>query len=270
MTEDLLPGFKIGADPELFLFDTDRDKFVSAEGLLPGTKENPHKVPCGAVQVDGMAAEFNINPAETFAEFTHNIGTVLMMMKSLLPSHIRIVGRSAVVFDEDVWDETPDVAKILGCNPDFNAWTGSVNPPPKDTKNPRLRTASGHLHIGWTEGEDGSDDEHLKNCRDLVKQMDYHVGYQARHYDSDTTRRRLYGKAGAMRYKPYGVEYRVLSNFWVLSSSLQQIVWNWTCRALGDMANNYLPDQNPNADLALQRAINSGKASTVVKQFCGL
>jgi hypothetical protein len=54
--------FKIGADPEFFLRDKATGKFVSAHGLIPGTKRQPMKVDKGAVQVDGMALEFNIDP----------------------------------------------------------------------------------------------------------------------------------------------------------------------------------------------------------------
>jgi hypothetical protein len=41
----------------------------------------------------------------------------------------------------------------------------------------------------------------------------------------------LYGKAGACRYKTYGVEYRTLSNFWVLSTDLRREVWERTMAA---------------------------------------
>ena len=37
-----------------------------------------------------------------------------------------------------------------------------------------------------------------------------------------------------MRFKPYGLEYRTLSNFWVFSDSLNKWVWDSTERALDD------------------------------------
>jgi hypothetical protein len=65
----------IGADPELFVF-TRSGKPVSAHDLIPGTKYEPHEVGNGAVQVDGVAAEFNIDPAANEDEFFFNIAFV--------------------------------------------------------------------------------------------------------------------------------------------------------------------------------------------------
>lgn len=63
----------VGADPELFV--SDNGKLVSCHGLLPGTKAEPHRVERGAVQVDGMAAEFNIDPAGDEETFITNLNT---------------------------------------------------------------------------------------------------------------------------------------------------------------------------------------------------
>ena len=72
----------IGADPELFV--SENGKLVSCHGLLPGTKLNPHRVDKGAVQVDGMAAEFNIDPASNEEEFITNLNTVQNSLRELL------------------------------------------------------------------------------------------------------------------------------------------------------------------------------------------
>ncbi len=62
-----MSNFTYGCDPEVFLMVG--DKYVSAHGLFPGTKAEPFKVEKGAVQVDGLALEFNIDPAKTPEEF---------------------------------------------------------------------------------------------------------------------------------------------------------------------------------------------------------
>ena len=252
-----MDGFKFGCDPELFVFNAE-GRAVSAAGLIPGTKQEPHPVEYGAVQVDGMAAEFNIDPVDNFEDFDRNITAVLKQLKGFLPKGHTLKAIPSVVFDECVWDGSPDEAKILGCTPDFNAWTGTVNPPPYDPNNPRLRTASGHLHIGWTDNESLGDDQHISNCRDLVKQLDWFLGGWSLRKDSDPVRRQMYGKAGACRYKPYGVEYRVLSNFWLKSRTSRQQVWDRMQSAIWQMSNQFFPEQvSDNRNGLLIQAINT-------------
>jgi hypothetical protein len=238
-------GFTFGCDPELVVINAE-GKPVPAD-MIPGTKLEPHPVEGGAVQRDGFAAEFNTDPASTFREFNANIEKVLKALKGFLPEGYTLEARPSVVFDEDVFNAADDEAKALGCTPDFNAWTGEVNPPPIDEENPFLRTFSGHLHIGWIPGadQDTTDPQHMLNCRDLAKQADWWLGGWSVSKDTDPARRRLYGRAGAIRYKPYGVEYRVLSNFWVLSRDKRLAVWNRLMFAINDMQERFVPDRLP-------------------------
>lgn len=241
------PGFSFGADPEIFIINGDGEP-VCADGLIPGTKLEPYKVAGGAVQVDGFAAEFNIDPARTFKEFNGNISKVLRTLKRMLPQGYGFTSKASIVFSEKVWDEAPEHAKELGCTPDFNAWTGKTNPPPDLPDNPRLRSAAGHIHIGWRGPEDDYIDEaHVNNCREFAKQLDFYLGAWSLNYDMDTTRRKLYGRAGAIRYKPYGVEYRVLSNFWLFNPEYRLEVWNRLQTAIADMRDMYIPElvENP-------------------------
>lgn len=236
-------GFVFGCDPEVFVFDPD-GRPVPAD-MIPGTKENPYKVEHGAVQRDGFAAEFNIDPAGTFEEFNGNISAVYKQLAGFLPKGFSLQAVPSVVFDKDVFDAARDDVKALGCTPDFNAWTGEVNPPPADPDNPYMRCAAGHIHIGWTEGAGLDDMQHVMNCRDFVKQLDWYLGGWSLKMDDDPTRRALYGKAGACRFKPYGVEYRVLSNFWITNSQRRLAVWNRLQMAINYMAKGCLPDKIP-------------------------
>jgi hypothetical protein len=253
-------GFKFGCDPECFIKNTVTGLHVSAEGLIPGTKIAPHPVSHGAVQVDGMAAEFNIDPADNFKDFNRNIQAVINQLQKMLPKDHVLDFIPSVTFAPEIFDASPDKAKELGCSPDFDAWTGDVNPPPKDDSNPYLRTASGHIHIGWTDDGDCTDPQHLMNCNDLVKQFDWYLGGWSVSMDPDPIRRRLYGKAGACRYKTYGVEYRVLSNFWVVDREKRLAVWNRMQLAIDAMARSFYPDSAPSVyQELLRQSINTAK-----------
>ena len=219
----------IGADPEVFVTDKGSKVFRSAHGLIPGSKENPFRVECGAVQVDGMALEFNIDPARNADEFTRNIQMVMGQLAEMVPDYdIHCVPTAK--FSKKTWDNTPKEAKIMGCDPDFNAWEdGAVNPKPNGEVD--FRTAAGHIHIGWTKDMDINDAGHREACIMLTKQLDVLLGIPSLLIDKDTKRRQLYGQFGSYRVKPYGVEYRVLSNFWLKSPELMRWVYKSVVRA---------------------------------------
>lgn len=256
-----MPGLLFGADPELFVINGEGD-FVSAEGLIPGTKDKPYKVDCGAVQVDGMAAEFNIDPVDNYNDFKNNIKTVRSQLEKMLPKDHRLVCVPTAEFKQEIWDKAPDHAKMLGCSPDFNAWKGAPNPAPKD--NDRIRHAGGHLHIGWTDKAKTTDAAYVSACIDLVKQLDWYLGAWSLQKDSDTLRREMYGKAGSMRFKPYGVEYRTLSNFWLKDSATMLTTWNRLQKAIWDMRNMEYSDAYPDFAGRLVSSIDNSKMDPVV------
>lgn len=221
--------FKIGADPEFFLKDKSTGKFVSAHGIVPGTKRQPLPVEGGAVQVDGMALEFNINPAETYEEFSKNIKVVLKQLREMVDPQLEFAFEPVAHFGKEYIDSQPDVAKELGCEPDYNAWTSQINPKPNADLG--FRTASGHVHIGWTNQQDITHAEHIEACEMMVKQLDFYLGVPALLWDHDTVRSSMYGAPGAYRPKHYGVEYRTLSNVWLKSEDTIRYVFNQSLRA---------------------------------------
>lgn len=221
---------RIGADPEFFV--SYKKQLVSAHGLVPGTKENPFIVKDGAVQVDGMALEININPATSSKEFCKNILSVMKQLKEMVPNHEFLL-EAAVHFKEEYLRGQPEEVRKLGCDPDFNAYTNEINPSPNADQT--LRTAAGHIHIGWCEGADVQDAGHVDMCIQLVKQLDLFLGVPSILWDECAERRILYGKAGAFRPKPYGVEYRVLSNAWITSEYRMEWVYKRTIAAVNEL-----------------------------------
>lgn len=236
--------------------------FKSAWNLIKGDKKNPQKVRNGAVQVDGMALEFNIDPAKSEDEFCFSVTDVLAQMTKMVPDY-KVIVSPVAHFDAAYLKAQPAEALELGCDPDFNAWTGQTNPRP-DGNRP-MRTASGHIHIGWTEGQDGEDPAHRYRCNLVAKQLDFYLGLASLFYDKETERREMYGKAGAVRYKSYGVEYRTLSNAWLLSE--ERIRWAYRTCVAGvqrAMSGDSLEDKYGD----IQEIINTSnlkKASAIIK-----
>ena len=212
----------IGADPEFFV--SVEGKLVSAHGLVAGTKEEPHIVEGGAVQVDGMALEFNIDPAKTAKEFVGNVNTVLGEMRKLVPDNYSFEMIPVAEFGLEYIQAQPEEAKMLGCEPDFNGYSGDVNTPPD--VNASFRTAAGHVHIGVEGGLDELEQ------RKLVILCDILLGLPSLAYDTDTKRRSLYGMAGCYRPKPYGIEYRTLSNAWLATDKLTELTFKRAKRAV--------------------------------------
>lgn len=217
---------KVGADPELFVLD--KGALKSAHGLIPGTKETPYPVKKGAIQVDGMALEFNIDPANSVKEFVENINEVMGQLVDHMPKGLELAVIPTAEFGSEYISKQPLIAKELGCSADYNAYTGKENPKPN--VDAPFRTASGHVHIGWTANAGG--DEHFQTCCDLTKILDLYLGVPSVLKDSDTKRRELYGQAGAFRPKDYGMEYRVLSNFWLKSKQDMEWVYGQVAKAI--------------------------------------
>lgn len=224
--------FTFGADPELFIRHQDSTEYlVSAEGFIQGSKEAPFPVKDGAFQLDGMAAEFNIVPVKTEKGFLVKIKRVLKQLKESLPEGYSLCSTPVAHFSEDTWKKASDESKQLGCNPDFNAYTGNENPAPNAKT--EFRTGSGHIHIGWGEFDHKNDKDHFNDCRFLVAHLDWYLGTPlSKAPGNDPRRTRLYGKPGAFRPTRFGLEYRSPSNYWLSSEDRVKFAITQTMKGL--------------------------------------
>lgn len=232
---------KLGFDPEYFLVDK-QGNFFSSVGTLEGTKEDPFPIGEGCyVQEDNVTAEFNIPPCENKDDVKKYIKYVNnWFYNHYSPKEISIKIAASAYFDPSQL-ETPQACHF-GCEPDFNAYTKSVNRKPKGP--PTLRSAGGHIHI-----------ETSLDILEVVKAMDLFFSCPMIKYDKDVDRRKLYGKAGAFREKSYGVEYRTPSNFWCSDDKWIDWMWTQTEKALKFVENgNVIP--SPVDTDAIQSCIN--------------
>lgn len=216
---------RLGADPEVFLKDRN-NKHLSVIGMIGAGKEDPLQVPGMpkgfTLQEDNVALEFGQPPAATADEFVFNTRAAMLAGLSTLKGK-RFSRLSCTVFEEDQMSHP--MAHIFGCEPDFDAYTGKKNSKPVPP-HPFMRSAGGHIHVELPKKTT------QKEKRLLARAMDLYLGVPSVLMDKDTGRRRQYGKAGCLRYKPYGMEYRTLSNFWIFKKPLIRWVWSQTARAM--------------------------------------
>lgn len=258
MHNDLL----IGCDPELFV--KQKGVSISAHNLVKGTKEKPQKVGTGFISTDGMALEVGIIPAATSGQYIRRLNQVLKELQAMIPRGLKLDISPVAYFSKEVMEATPKQAKELGCIPDFNAWTGGMNPAPVAPDN--MRSAGGHVHLGWTNDKDPFDPGHFYSCITLVKNLDYFLGVPSIILDSNTDRRQIYGKAGAFRAKPYGLEYRSLSNFWIVNPKLMRWVFDNTQAAFKLLAKDGVRLEDKYNNLA-QEIIDGNKVDDA-KALC--
>jgi hypothetical protein len=155
-------------------------------------------------------------------EFVKHISLVMEKSKEYLDKNINFSKLSCIIFPDDQMEHP--MAYVFGCEPDYCAWTKEENKKPKPPHQ-FMRSAGGHVHV-----------ETKLDPNEVVKNMDLYLSVPAVLMDEGEQRKQLYGKAGACRYKPYGVEYRTLSNFWIFDPALCEWVWRATEDALSRAA----------------------------------
>ena len=241
-------SIRVGADPEVFL-QNNAGKPISSIGYIKADKWNPMQIPDMpkgfTLQEDNVSLEYGIPPAASAQEFIGSINAVMQKSLDYLPE-LSFSKLSCIIFPEDQMEHP--LAHIFGCEPDFDAWADKENRKP-EPPHPFMRSAGGHIHV-----------ETEKDGKSVVRLMDLFLGVPSVLMDTGEDRKKLYGKAGAHRIKPYGVEYRTLSNFWIFSDRLIQWAWDNTQRAVESEL-----DVSVYADRILQ-AIN-GNDKTVAKQL---
>jgi hypothetical protein len=262
------PEFKlqrIGTDAELFLQD-EGGAPVPVCGLIGGTKEEPKPVLGGngfAVQEDNVMLEFNIPPAKDAKAFQQSLDKMMEYITSELKQKgLTYIVNSAMEFEPE--QLTSDQARTFGCEPDYCVWTRSANEIDKsDPALKTLRTAAAHIHISYTvNGEKPT----IPDMEALVKLLDTMIGAPFMKRFPELRRRKFYGKAGAFRPKPYGIEYRVLGNEWISNPQDVQDVFErinaafWAINAHGPEYIDYMISQNKGSVAA---AINENYPSSI-------
>jgi len=215
----------IGTDPEVFALDGKGKLFPAFEFLPPkhAPHINNHKWGTTNSYWDGFQAEYRFSRGYScFIELMMNVQDGLNQIatkakekdanaKLTLKNVFRIPAKTL----KDAFD--PHVE--LGCEPSFNAY-GLKATTVENPRELRYRFAGGHMHFGT--------DYAVRDREIAVKTLDKILGLwsigAAKSIDNPI-RRRYYGLPGEYRKPKYGVEYRVLSNFWLSHPIVYQATW---------------------------------------------
>lgn len=241
--------FVIGTDPEAFLRNKKTGEIVSAIGLIPGSKHDPFdlsdKLGKGFnIQTDNVMVEWCVPPTNNPHDLHRNIKKCVEYTNSIIPYDLEVVIQPSAYLDEKYLDN--EQARTFGCDPSFNAWTYQINPSPNNKTN--LRTAGGHIHIGYDNPDNDVSIE-------LIKALDLFLNIPSLILDQDNERKKMYGKAGEFRLKPYGVEFRGLSNYWINDINLIKFIFQGIKRAIEFVNNKSI--LNDEDQIRIQLAINN-------------
>ncbi len=229
-------GIYFGADPEFFF--TKKDKVIGAEKVLPTEglfmldwEQKSFGTPI--VIIDGVQAELNVNPNSCRQLFSRDMGVAFKRLNDYMKTQkgVKISFEQTITVDKKEMDSLSVKAQQFGCAPSFNAY-GPSTMSMQDASKYYYRSAGGHIHIGVIDSDQA---KAFKNPDPIIRMLDVIVGNTCVLLDrseGNAIRRTVYGKAGEYRTPKHGLEYRVLSNFWLRHYTIMSFVFGLTRFAL--------------------------------------
>jgi len=212
--------FSMGSDPE-FMLQTPSGQFVSAIGIVPGTKYTRHHIGPHEYYYDNVMAECAVAPASSKEGMVANFRDCFQKFAGLVRPY-RLLPRASQ--DYPVSELAHDDAKSIGCDPEYCVYDlTNASPPTEEFQTGTLRTAGGHVHLGAKIAQDEF------GSIFTIRMLDLFLGIPSIYIDPDRTtkrRKKLYGKAGRYRQPAHGVEYRSLGNFWLWSPTFVELVFD--------------------------------------------
>jgi hypothetical protein len=182
---------------------------IPARSFLGSKKSSP------TYYFDGLQGEITTPPGTTCleqlsAQISINLSQVYHLAKKLDPN-ARITLKNHFKFSETKMASFSDEDVAFRCTPSLNIYDDFGQAP--DPRDYPYRFAGGHIHIGFTK-------KSTPSIKAMVRALDGILGVAsvslARNWDI-SERRRMYGRAGEFRLPKHGLEYRVLSNYWLCS-----------------------------------------------------
>jgi hypothetical protein len=232
----------IGCDPEFFFRSGNgpiigAEKIIPEQGLLykPGEYKGIHRDGDFTVTsntqskfiIDGVQAELNPRPNTCRANLANEIACCFKKLEDTLKNQQEAISldfSSTVAITPEELNSLKEESRKFGCTPSMNTHladsTITVNP-----SEYMFRSAGGHIHLGHRDNP--AIKKALSEPNRTVPLLDMILGNTCVLLDRDPgniERRKNYGRAGEYRLPTHGLEYRTLSNFWLLSYPLMSLV----------------------------------------------
>jgi hypothetical protein len=234
--------YTVGADPEIFV-TSQNGAIIPAFDFLPLGGKHAVKTgrygsdSDGKLFADGFAAE--INP-EAGGCLSYVVDSAHYLLKELTQraKGYELTNRNVFEIPQDIMGRCDDKQVALGCDPTYNVY--GLQPDLEMPRRQFVRSAGGHMHfslVGCGFFDQVNDfsmskltPEHRQAIEQIVKTLDATLGVMtvSLFAEFDDPRRRFhYGQAGEYRTPKYGVEYRTLSNAWLMHPVLMHMMFDF-------------------------------------------
>lgn len=269
LSDFLAHNFTIGSDPEIFVEDeggncipswlflqgkdgTDRTCALEMYGGKGGQK----------MYWDGFQAEFCVYANACNEYHTDSVAAGLRGVYEAAIKKFPNAKLSATsVFDipPDVMASAADEHVEFGCMPSYNAYGIAPHLPPG--REVPFRSAGGHIHFGT-----GKMSHEAANP--IVKTLDKILGVACvslfAQFDS-RKRRHFYGLPGEYRLPPHGLEYRPLSNAWLIHPLIMNLVVDLSrkCVVLAQRgwSDKWIAEEEETIDIVIRSDAAAARAS---------
>ena len=260
----------MGCDPEFFFADKQSGQVIGSEKVLD------QRFDVRGVIIDGVQAELNPSASYCRELLAGNISACFHRLQAQMAAggimNCAVKIDTLVDISQQELDSLSESSRMFGCAPSNNIYSEGKDKTSvikADPKKYLKRSAGGHIHLGnayqqylepryietaktdWATAERVASaqkvEKALKQMPDtVVAVLDIVVGNTCVLLDrsaGNAERRANYGRAGEHRIKPYGVEYRTLSNFWLRSYPLMSFVTG-LCRFAVHLVAESTPDND--------------------------
>jgi hypothetical protein len=230
-------GMLLGSDPEMFVEDENGQvipafNFLGAKGSGKNLTSNCSHGPYGSKPMywDGFQAEFETQPSDCLAWQTDSVQAGLKGLLQAARKHnpkAKISNKTVVQIPQQMLEESKTEHVQFGCMPSKNVY--GMKGSGADGRSINFRPSGGHIHFGINSAAYSGTKYTEEQMIPMVKALDAIIGVACvslfAKFDNPK-RRELYGLAGEYRTPAHGLEYRVLSNAWLIHPMIMNLVFD--------------------------------------------